>query len=43
MTNPITDLVPLCANCHRIAHKRTPPYRPDEIRLMIEVARAETK
>lgn len=39
MTNPITDLLPLCANCHRIAHRRNPPYRPDEIRLMIEVER----
>ena len=43
MTNPITDLVPLCANCHRIAHRRTPPYSPDEIRLMIEAARKVAK
>jgi 5-methylcytosine-specific restriction protein A len=38
MTNPITDLVPLCANCHRIAHKRIPPYRVDEIKDMIKSA-----
>jgi len=43
MTNPITDLVPLCANCHRIAHSRTLPYSPDEIRLMIEAARKVAK
>jgi len=43
MTNPITDLIPLCANCHRIAHRRTPPYKPDEIRAMIEAVRVETK
>jgi 5-methylcytosine-specific restriction protein A len=38
MTNPIADLVPLCANCHRIAHKRTPPFELDEIRDMIKAA-----
>lgn len=29
--NPRTDLVPLCPNCHNFAHKRNPPYTPDEI------------
>ncbi len=38
-TNPITDLIPLCANCHRVAHRRVPPYVPDEIREMIKNAR----
>jgi 5-methylcytosine-specific restriction protein A len=32
--NPCTDLVPLCANCHAIAHKRTPPFTLDEIRQL---------
>ncbi|MGB1288886.1 MAG: HNH endonuclease [Aggregatilineales bacterium] len=29
------DLVMVCANCHRMAHQRTPPYSPDELRAMI--------
>jgi len=29
--NPRTDLVPLCPNCHNFAHKRNPPYTPEEI------------
>jgi 5-methylcytosine-specific restriction protein A len=30
--NPCTDLVPLCANCHAMAHRRSPPYTTDELR-----------
>ena len=31
------DLVPLCANCHAIAHRRSPePFTPDEIKAMID-------
>ncbi|SLK12103.1 HNH endonuclease [Arthrobacter sp. P2b] len=29
--DPITELVPLCANCHRMAHRRWPPYTPQEL------------
>ena len=36
--NPTTDLVPLCANCHALAHRRTPPYTVEEIREMISAA-----
>ena len=39
-TNPITDLIPLCANCHRMAHRRVPPYTPAEIKEMIRRAKA---
>ncbi len=35
MINPATDLVPLCPNCHAIAHKRNPPYSLTEIRELI--------
>lgn len=31
----ITDLLPVCPNCHMIAHSKTPAYTPDEIREMI--------
>ena len=33
--NPGTDLVPLCANCHAMAHRRTPPYSLDELRALL--------
>lgn len=29
--DPVTELVPLCANCHRMAHRRWPPYTPQEL------------
>lgn len=29
--NPITDMRPLCANCHAVAHFRNPPYTIEEI------------
>lgn len=30
--NPITDLVPVCPNCHAMLHRRNPPLSPDELR-----------
>ena len=30
------DLIPICPNCHMIAHSRKPAYTPDEIRNMIK-------
>ena len=29
--DPATDLIPLCANCHRAIHSKTPPFTPDEL------------
>lgn len=34
--NPIEDLIPICPNCHMIAHSRKIPYTPDEIREMLK-------
>ncbi|WP_200886461.1 HNH endonuclease [Rhodococcus sp. Chr-9] len=35
--DPITDLVPLCANCHVMAHRRKPhPYTVPELRKRIK-------
>ncbi len=31
VVDPIKDLRPLCPNCHNYAHKRTPPFSPEEI------------
>lgn len=33
--NAIEDLIPICPNCHMIAHSKRPPYTPDEIKEMI--------
>lgn len=32
--NPKKDLVPLCPNCHSVAHRRSPPFSVDELRDM---------
>jgi 5-methylcytosine-specific restriction enzyme A len=35
LVNPITDLIPVCPNCHSIIHKTTPPISiPDLIGIM---------
>lgn len=37
--DPIVDLVPLCPNCHYMAHRRAPtPYTVAELRAMIAAA-----
>lgn len=35
IVDPRVDLAPFCANCHRMAHKRWPPFSPDELRQAI--------
>jgi 5-methylcytosine-specific restriction protein A len=32
LVDPIRDLIPLCASCHHVAHRRSPPYTVVEIR-----------
>jgi len=32
VVNPSTDLVPLCSNCHRMAHRADPPLTPERLR-----------
>ena len=36
VVNPARDLVPLCANCHAVAHRREPPFTVEEIRSMLQ-------
>ena len=31
LMNPVTDLVPVCPNCHAMLHRKDPPYKPSEI------------
>jgi 5-methylcytosine-specific restriction protein A len=43
--DPATDLIPLCANCHRAVHSVSPPLTPEDLRARIErkeVRRNET-
>ncbi|MDA7646960.1 HNH endonuclease [Akkermansiaceae bacterium] len=35
--DPMTDLIPLCPNCHRMIHKENPPLTPDKLREIIRV------
>lgn len=34
------DLVPLCPNCHAVAHRRSPPFTAQELRAMRQAAPA---
>lgn len=33
--NPVTDLIPVCANCHAMIHRRNPPYSVDEMKNLL--------
>lgn len=35
--DPRTDLIPLCPNCHRAIHKRTPAFTPDELKGLMNL------
>jgi 5-methylcytosine-specific restriction endonuclease McrA len=34
--NPEKDLIPICPNCHAVAHRKTPPLTPAEIRKLLK-------
>ena len=34
--NPITELIPVCSNCHSMLHKRHPPVTPNELKLLLK-------
>lgn len=41
--DPALDLVPLCSNCHSIAHRRKDmPYSVDELKAMIATAKGDS-
>ena len=33
------DLIPVCANCHAMLHKKNPPYMPKELEAIISATR----
>lgn len=40
--DPLNDLIPLCPNCHAVAHLKTPPYTPDELRRLLKKVENES-
>lgn len=36
--DPIKDLIPLCPNCHHMAHRKEPPFEIHELREMMKTA-----
>ncbi len=39
VVNPKTDLIPVCANCHAIIHRKRTPLTPDEVKEMFTKSR----
>lgn len=37
--DPATDVIVLCANCHRMIHRREPPLTPDQLRAQLTTRR----
>jgi 5-methylcytosine-specific restriction protein A len=35
--NPVTDLIPVCPNCHSMLHKRKPAYSVEELRDILKI------
>ena len=33
--DPLDDLVPLCPNCHAVAHRRNPPLSVSEVKAFL--------
>ncbi len=39
IVNPATDLVPVCANCHSMLHRRKPPLSVAELKSIMDTAK----
>lgn len=39
--DPKEDLVPLCPNCHAVAHRKNPPFTVDEIKGLLRCAASD--
>lgn len=35
LVNPVTEMVPLCPNCHRMVHQENPPVHPAKLREIL--------
>lgn len=38
LVDPVADLVPVCSNCHSMAHRANPPYTPEALRAFCGLA-----
>ncbi|UTT39439.1 HNH endonuclease [Glutamicibacter mishrai] len=38
LVDPIHDLIPLCSNCHSAVHFKNPPFSPQELRSLMNLA-----
>nr|WP_218143216.1 HNH endonuclease [Luteibacter sp. UNC138MFCol5.1] len=43
VVDPIRDLVPVCANCHAMIHRRDPALTISELRALIRDARSDAR
>lgn len=41
--DPINDLIPLCANCHSMVHRKNPPMDIEDLKKLIELKAAHNK
>ncbi|NDG72344.1 MAG: HNH endonuclease [Proteobacteria bacterium] len=41
--NPVTDLIPLCPNCHAMIHRKNPPYSPQELAVSLRAENSDIK
>jgi 5-methylcytosine-specific restriction endonuclease McrA len=42
VVNPVTDLIPVCPNCHAMLHQSDPPLSIEDLRVLIREARIDT-
>ncbi|MGB8698791.1 MAG: HNH endonuclease, partial [Thermosynechococcaceae cyanobacterium] len=38
IVDPVTDLIPVCPNCHAVIHLKSSPYTPEEVSTMLHNA-----
>lgn len=43
LIDPVTELFPVCPNCHAMLHRRNPPYSIDELKYMIAYAKEKRR
>lgn len=39
--DPIRDMVPLCPNCHGVAHRQNPPFTIQQLQAMLQTSHAD--
>jgi predicted HNH restriction endonuclease len=43
MVNPVTDLIPVCPNCHSMLHKFSPPLMPVDLKKLLHKRRIQAR